>query len=180
MGTEHIDKIAGLDLSILTYDDIRWQCGTGVSITRGTGRNKTYSYRQGVLTKLGDMEVSVWEKIAYHLVEANDDLYHLQCLSEMLRKHDYGGHYARATGKTELRRDALRHCVAQMHNNPQWASFMEYNQTYRPEHLKLVSLVTVVTECCNEPFEAPEAQTHRDRIYCAHCGRFSGYSILNH
>lgn len=63
MRTEQIDNIESIDLSTVTLSELRWQFGTGISISKGSGRDKTYSYRCGVMTDLGDIKEEIWYQV---------------------------------------------------------------------------------------------------------------------
>ena len=64
-----IDSIAMINLSLVTTDDLQWKYETGSSIASGTGKQKTYSYRNGVETPIGDIEFSVWCAAAEHVIK---------------------------------------------------------------------------------------------------------------
>ncbi len=177
MNGSHVDSISAVDLSKLTYKDIRWMYGTGRSLSKGSGREKTYTYRSGVMTKIGDIEESVWLKIATEVVKLNDDMHHYNNLCEMLSKGNYRHYYNGPKGETELHKDVLSHCVSQNYNEEQWVCFVEYNQTYRLDYLDQVKFTELVTECCNTPVKVPKAQTNRNSVCCPICGRFSEFEI---
>ena len=48
---DKVDRVEDLDLDAISREDLIWQHGTGVSVSHGTGRAKTYTYRSGVQTQ---------------------------------------------------------------------------------------------------------------------------------
>jgi len=64
-----IDSLYGLDINALTLSDICWKYGTGFDTSTGKGSNKKHSYRHGVQTEIGDIELSVWRQLAYSVIE---------------------------------------------------------------------------------------------------------------
>ena len=56
-----------------TSIDLRAHYGTGVALTKGTGWNKTHTYRNGVGTNIGDIERSLWQELVLELVQRNDE-----------------------------------------------------------------------------------------------------------
>ena len=61
-----IDRVEQLDLLRLKAEDLRWLYATGHGQTTGSGRNKQHSYRQGVQTPVGDVELSDHGSRAYY------------------------------------------------------------------------------------------------------------------
>ena len=66
---DKVDRVEDLDLDAISREDLIWQHGTGVSVSHGTGRAKTYTYRSGVQTKAGNLELSVWTAAARYVVK---------------------------------------------------------------------------------------------------------------
>lgn len=78
---ERIDNLEQLKLAHLKPGDLTWLYATGQGQTTGSGRNKQHSYRQGVQTPAGDIELSVWIKAAEYIVERDglqEELEHLR------------------------------------------------------------------------------------------------------
>lgn len=76
-----VDSIHEIDLDTVTAEDLIWQYGTGVAVTQGEGRYKTHSYRNGVQTDIGDLELSVWITAAEYVVKRDglvEEAAHLQ------------------------------------------------------------------------------------------------------
>ncbi|MCI9350159.1 MAG: hypothetical protein HFF83_13220 [Oscillibacter sp.] len=169
-----IDSIHEIDLDTVTAEDLIWQYGTGVDVTRGEGRYKTHSYCNGVQTDIGDLELSVWIAAAEYVVKRDgleEEAAHLQ--EFITRKTSRYGFAWR-----NPRMHALEHCIRSTCKNPAWASFIPYNQKYHPEVLASARLVRIITECCQKPGEVTEeqiAQSFDGRVCCPICGRFSAY-----
>lgn len=67
-GRKCIDRLEEINLETLKAEDLKWQFGTGQAISAGWGRGKP-SYRHGVQTPIGDIELSVWIRAAEYVVE---------------------------------------------------------------------------------------------------------------
>lgn len=73
MGMQRIDSASEIDPGIIDFSNICCRYRTGVDTTTGSGVYKKHSYRHGVMTKLGDIEITVWTKIVEQLIEKNDE-----------------------------------------------------------------------------------------------------------
>lgn len=63
----------------LTFEKVKLKYGTGRSSTFSTLNGKKTSYRHGVMTEIGDIEVSVWMQIVECLIrKANETELHVQ------------------------------------------------------------------------------------------------------
>ncbi len=129
---DNVSQIAGR-LDSLTFDDIRDMCGTGRSllVSSKNSFDKKYVYRKGMMTKLGDIEVSVW----YELVEKLIVKYGQETLYVQLQewiKENFGWFKT----EKEVREYSLRLHSSQIFDNPEWVDYVPFNQRYRPEILK--------------------------------------------
>ena len=169
-----IDSIHEIDLDTVTAENLIWRYGTGVAVTRGEGRYKTHSYRNGVQTEIGDLELSVWIAAAEYVVKRDgleEEAAHLQ---EFITRESSGYGFA----WRNPRMHALEYCICSTYKDPAWVSFIPYNREYHPEVLASAHLVQVITECCQKPGEVTEeriAQSFDGRVCCPFCGRFSNY-----
>lgn len=168
---ERIDNLEQLKLAHLKPEDLAWIYATGQGQTTGSGRNKQHSYRQGVQTPVGDIELSVWIKAAEYIVERDglqEELEHLQPYAI-----DYG------SGSTFSRQlthgKHLSMCLSAIYRNPAWVSFVPYNRQYHPELLNTTPMVEVVVDCCQIRCEVPTAQIHTEdwKVHCPVCGRWT-------
>lgn len=168
-----IDNLEQLKLAHLKPEDLAWIYATGQGQTTGAGRNKQHSYRQGVQTPVGDIELSVWIKAAEYIVERDG----LQEELEHLRPYaiDYGG--GSILSKQISHASLLDMCLSAIYRNPVWVSFVPYNRQYHPELLNTTSMVEVVTDCCQIRCEVPTVQIHtEDRsVHCPVCGRWTSF-----
>lgn len=58
----------------LKFEDLRKRYGTGRSYTiSGSGKNRVTGYRTGVMTNIGDIEVSQWERLVHELISRNQE-----------------------------------------------------------------------------------------------------------
>ena len=69
-----IDSIGSINIEELSYGDIKCGYGTGLSVhVSGTGRDKVSKYRHGVMTAIGDVEISLWTDIAKRVIGHKGD-----------------------------------------------------------------------------------------------------------
>lgn len=175
MTTKQINSLSEVSLADITFEDIRWHYGTGIRISDGVGRNKTYRSRNGVMTKLGDIEERLWYELAESLIKRAGEEPLLNSLIEWRSDHNY----AKNT-PSQVRRDALHHHANRIFDDPRWVGFVRFNRKYRPERLENVNLITVINECCGMPGEITQEQltaVYNDTVACPHCGRWSGFVV---
>ncbi len=172
----NIDDLAQLDLDRLTADELRWMYATGRSRSTGSGRNKTHSYRSGVQTPIGDIELSVWIKAAEHIVERDG----LRDELERLRSYAVGYGSGSAYSKQLTHAGHLSMCLSAIYRNPAWESFVPYNRQYHPELLETTPMVEVVTSCCQTRCTVPVAQIRAAdyAIHCPVCRKWTAYENI--
>ena len=174
MKARQIDQVEQLDLPRLKAEDLRWLYATGRDQIIGSGRNRQHSYRQGVQTPVGDMELSVWIKVAEYIVERDG----LREELERLRPYmiNYGGGSIFSKQLSHARH--LDMCLSAIYRDPAWVSFVRYNQQYHPELLRATPMAEVVMDCCKTACAIPTAQLHEETrsAYCPICGRWASFS----
>ena len=110
-----------------TFDNLRVHFFTGRSILlSGTGRDKKYSYRSGVMTDVGDIELSRWRELVHGLIEKA----HEQALHEQLLKWVKDCCPFQHT-REEIETYALEIHASRLFDNPKWAAYDEFNRRYR-------------------------------------------------
>ena len=115
-----------LDQEHLTYDDLRYLYGTGQSyIISNDGRKKNYGYRFGVMTRLGDMEISQWEMLLRRLIERSGE----QALQENLLNW-VTKHYPYLRTEREQQIEALALHSARIFEDPKWVDFEAFRREY--------------------------------------------------
>lgn len=122
-----IDSIAMINLSLVATEDLQWKYETGSSIASGTGKQKTYSYRNGVETPIGDIEFSVWCAAAEYVIKRDglqEEQEHLQEFFSRSRSQDK----CQSLSPKVL---ALRFCIHGLYKDPEWVSFVPYNRCQR-------------------------------------------------
>ena len=74
MGVKNcIDNISGIPADV-TFRDLRVHYRTGRAAALDcTGRDREYTYRVGVQTDLGDIELSVWQEAMQRLIHASGE-----------------------------------------------------------------------------------------------------------
>ena len=111
----------------VTFDNLRVHFFTGRSILlSGSGRDKKYSYRSGVMTDVGDIELSRWRELVHGLIEKA----HEQTLHEQLLKWVKNCCPFQHT-REEIETYALEIHASRLFDNPKWAAYDEFNRRYR-------------------------------------------------
>lgn len=170
-----IDSIGQIDVSSLTYEDLCPHYGTGQAISKGTGRDKSYTYRQGKATNIGDIELSIWISLVKGLIERNGEQELYEKLKEFMREYGFPD-VEKSLNKTPLDMFARR-----IFDDPEWVDYLKFNQKYRPEVVKKSKLVTVVCSCCNKPGSITVEMLNKavDSVYCPICGRYSEFVVID-
>ena len=134
MNIGQINHILELDPESLTFANLKFETGTGVSYRDGSGKSH---YRTGVETALGDIEESLWYKLMEQLIEKSGERWLLDALVQWSK--------GPATDMKELRRQALQLHSYRMFDNPKWVDYIPFNKKYRPAVLDHAHIVTVIT-----------------------------------
>lgn len=167
------NDISTFDLSTLRLNDIRWLVSTGQGIPAGQGTNRKTSYRQGVLTPIGDVRQDVWYELTEALIRRDGELQLLEALVEWLSAHNYTG-----SASKQIRYHAMELHSDRMFDNPKWVDYIPFNRLYRPELLEQAHIVTIIPACCPDPGQVTQEQidgAYRGMVACPHCGRWSPY-----
>ena len=174
---ELIDKLEQLDLQQLSTGDLHWMYCTGKGLTTGSGRNKKHSYRSGIQTPIGDIEISVWIKAAEHIVERDG----LQ--EELERLLPFAAASIGSSHSRELvHARHLDMCLSEIYRNPTWVNFIPYNERYHPELLENTLMVEVIMGCCKKVCTISKAQIHEENqtAPCPVCRRRASFTYAKH
>ena len=136
---------SGVDLSSITYEDIRWQYGVFRCNSTGSGRYKKRFPWDGVKTNLGEIEEKDWCRLAEAVIERDGETHLLKHLIQWCSEHNYIGASA-----AELRKEALQLHIDRVFDNPQWGGYLPFNKRYRPEVWRATHIVYVRNECCHK------------------------------
>jgi hypothetical protein len=164
----------------LSFEDLRVRFGTGRSyIISGTGKDRVWGYRIGMQCKLGDIEISEWTAMVRGLIEQKGEQELYQQLLTFLKERNY----AKAP-KSKLEQEALKLHAARIFDDPLWVNFIPFNERFRPEVLRTVKLVSVMSECCKKEGKITEARylsggSSCNENYCPHCGRWTQITLVN-
>ena len=172
---KQIASLSGIDLDSLRLEDIRWHSSTGIAVSSGSGRDRTYSYRTGVITDLGDIKTSLWRQIAEAVAQRRGEQWLVDALTEWERAHNYT-----KVSASQLRLEALHKYSMSLQDWPEWVDYIPFNRKYRPQVLEQAHIVTVFNACCGKPGEVTQEQIDRawrGQIACPCCGRWSLFSI---
>lgn len=126
-----IDSIDKLDLSHLAFEDIYAHYGTGRAITKGTGRDKTYTYRHGIGTNVGDIEETVWCEVVKRLIIRANEQTLFRCVKEWTKENN-----RLWRNMKELEIEALKLHARRIFDDSDWCDYIAFNKKYRPEILK--------------------------------------------
>lgn len=176
MEISRIDKAVEIAPALLTFPNLEWKYGTGVSITTGRGMYKKSSYRNGVMTELGDIEESIWYQLMEGLVQDSGESWLLDALIQWKKEQNLTHQPL-----SEVRKEALRAHSSRIFDNPHWVDFVSFNWKYRPALVQQARIVIVVNECCNMPGEVTQEQidsAYDGTIHCPHCGRWSRFALV--
>ena len=129
------------------YEDLRVRYRTGRAyVVSGSGRNKVMGYRNGYMTKLGDLERSEWRKLVLERIREAGEEERFDHLHTWVKEHNFS-----RMSRGEVEEKALQLHVDRIFDEGAWVHFVPFNQRYRPEVLQRTNLVWVVTDCCPEP-----------------------------
>ena len=131
--TRLIDNITQIESAIptLSFDDISHMYGTGRSFTyMKNASEKIVKYRHGVMTKIGDIEESVWEEIVMRLIKCENEEMLFNQLLEWIKTT-----LCWARDDKEARNYALKLFSARIFDNVQWVDYYQFNRKYRPEKI---------------------------------------------
>ena len=177
---ERIDSLKDIDLSGLTFDRIRWKYGTGIDESTGKRDKKVFKYRNGVMTEIGDVELSIWCKLAEGLIEREGEKDLLLKLIKYLKEKPYPMHHNQA----ETYQYALELHISRIFDNPAWVDYIPFNRKHRPEAVGQKQFIHVSTPCCQKPGEITSEQIRFDgsekKTFCPHCGRFIAFEGIEH
>lgn len=177
MNRDRIDSISQISLDTVTLPELRWMYGTGIAISKGSGRNKTYTYRNGAATEIGDVRDDVWYQAVEHIAQRDQEVWVVDALALWEQEHDYCQRTLAG-----WRKEALQLYASQLWKDPEWVCFIPFCRKHCPEILAQVRLVTVINACCGKPGEVTQEQIDRacqGTIHCPHCGRWSEFTILS-
>ena len=156
----------------LKIEDVRFMYGTGRAIyISGTGRDKVYDYRNGCMTKIGDIEEGEWISLMKFLIARDGE----QGLFNQLLAWETEHNFCDSDKKT-LERDTLIKHSMRLFDNVKWVDFVRFNQRYRPEELTKAVLVDIVTDCCGTTdVQTVELINEWPKVTCPRCGTYTTF-----
>ena len=111
-------------------EELRVMYYTGRSESYGTGRDKVTTYRTGVQTELGDVEISQWQALMRDIIRRNGELELLAHLTEWELEMTPWVHT-----KKEAEQRALEAFATRRFDDPSNRNYESFNRKYRPELL---------------------------------------------
>lgn len=160
-----------------TFKDLEIQTRTGRAFTiSGEGRHRKIGYRHGVACRLGDIELTEWQRMMHDLIHRSGEDERYAHLLTWLKEHNY---CSESTG-------ALEHKALELHSmrifeNEAWVDYLKFNQRFRPQSLDEIAVAYVRCKCCNEIFmttQALLAKSHNGITNCQICGSWSEFEVL--
>ena len=174
----HIDSLEKIDITKLSFSDIAGHYMTGISISSGSGRGKTYKYRYGVQTDIGDIRLDVWCELAELLIQYACEQKLQENLLEFLSRQPY----PKKQSPDQLRQYALGLHIDRVFDHPAWVCYIPFNREFRPEALIKADIIRVTTHCCPKPGEITEQQIRpdygEDKVFCPFCGKLTTFQRL--
>ena len=123
-----------LPFNDLTFSDIRCRYKTGRSIvSKGIGQCVRYTYRCGIMTKIGDIEEKEWVALVERMIERDGEQELFNQLREWYKKECKWADY----------NYVLECFAARIFDNRDWCDFVAFNTKYRPEALTCAAAGTV-------------------------------------
>ncbi len=177
MSYKRIDSLDGIDLSTVSLSDVRWQIGSGIAISSGSGRDKKYRYRNGVITNIGDIEEHIWYQLVEQIAQRDNEVWLVDALAVWEGEHNY-----LRRSPAQIREEALELYSMRIFDQPEWVVYIPFNRRFRPDVLDGAHIVTVINDCCKKPGEVTQEQIDRaygGTVACPHCGRWSTFSIVS-
>ncbi len=130
-----INSLAQIQQSIeeLSFDDVRELHGTGRSyqVEKRRYEDKGYTYRHGIQTKIGDIELSVWYELVERMIrlKGQEELYN-QLLTWVEEE------VAWCKTKEEVKDYALKLHAMQIFDDPEWVDYIPFNKRFRPKRIE--------------------------------------------
>ena len=116
-------------VSELDFTDLCYLNSTGRSFIKvGDRYTRPSRYRFGVMTRIGDLEFSLWEALIRDLIKRSGEEDLLQALMKWAAA---SCPWLRTPRETELY--ALELHSSRIFDNPKWVAYEEFNQEYRPK-----------------------------------------------
>lgn len=131
---KRIDTLEALDLPHLKAEDLDLQFWTGQAQSKGYGIHKVPDYRTGVMTPIGDIEISIWIKAAEYIVKRDGLQNEVKQLAPFIELPSDGpGPMSRQMLHVRI----LDACLSRLYCDIRWVEFTRYNEKYHPELLEL-------------------------------------------
>lgn len=110
----------------MTFRDLRVHYRTGRAVRlSGTGRDKEYTYRVGVQTDLGDIELPIWQEAMQRLIHASGEDELQQALLAYVKDHICWWHT-----QAELLQESLELHACRTFEGPRWTDYDLFYQGY--------------------------------------------------
>ena len=112
----------------LTAEDLRVMHYTGRSVSHGYGRDKTTTYRSGIQTRAGDIELGQWQELVRDMIRRTGELELLEQLTEWMLETTPWIHK-----RKDAEQRALEAFADRWFDDPSHRNFAAFNQKFRPK-----------------------------------------------
>ena len=170
---EAVDQIESIDIEHLTFSDLYPLHGTGRPIVKSSGWYKTYSYRVGVGTHIGDIEESLWCRLVRGLIKKHGEQELYQQLQEWVKENCLW-----LKTRSDIEVEALKLHAMRIFDCQEWVGFVAFNRKYRPEALKNAKIVRVLCHSCSHSGDVTQVQidrAYKGQISCPVCRVWSEF-----
>ena len=106
----------------------RYRTGQSYLVSR-SGKNKIYGYRSGMMTPVGDIEISQWERLVQEVMKREKEEKLYSHLLEWVQNH-----YPWLHNVQERKEYTLELYASRIFDNPKWCNYLAFNQKYHLEN----------------------------------------------
>lgn len=125
-----INNESEINVSELTFGKLKSRGGTGRSyLISGSGRDRKMGYRSGIMTEIGDIEISLWELLVYNLIIRSGERGLYENLLEWCAKIPF------LRSESERKSYALELHASRIFDDEKWVDYAAFNKRYRPDKL---------------------------------------------
>lgn len=168
-----INDLNHIDLATVTTEDLQFKWSTATAKSTGKGYWKKTTYRTGMETRIGNIEIGVWIKAAEAVIHRDgldEELEHMTAFY-------YENNETPAFTREELYRASVGSTLFSLYKDPEWFWFVPYNRKHHPELLAAAHLIEVVADCCQAQATYTEEGLTRagDHIHCPSCRTWTTY-----
>lgn len=127
-----IDNEKQVDESKLTFADLNVHYSTGQEQTiSGSGRDRKTRYRTGMQTNIGDIEISLWQKLVRNLIVRSEEQVLFKNLLQWEKEHSFY-----VSNDKDLEGHTMVLHAARIFDDKDWVHYKLFNERFRSEILR--------------------------------------------